>query len=282
MSSFKQKKEEKYVLKKSDIDFYKMTGVLAIASVFIMLVLKMQSSSGISRAPAGSDMTENFYKFCRTPLFFVIAGVAAVAAVVWFAVCRVKKIDESKRIFTSLNCLAVVAYLGFFSACFGLVPDSKLHGFFVSATVVMAILYYISKIFYADFIMYSVITGVFCGAIYLFKPTFEPLTVALRIAFILICAVCCVYFHKRMNKLKISKKTKAAFIKFPIYVPLVLGSLFLFWAYFQNKVLYTNTQNNVLLTLYNIVFLNRTKMLVIMMVQYIAFAIVYTVRRIKD
>lgn len=281
MSSFKKRKSEAYVLKKSDIDFYKMSGVFAIACVFIMLVLKMQRTS-VPRAAEGSNMTMNFYMFCRTPLFFVIAGVAAIGALLWFGVCRARKIDESKRIFTSTNCLAVVLYLGFFSACFGLVPGSNLHGFFVSSTVVMAVLYYISKIFYPDFVMYSVVTAVYCGAIYLFKPTFEPFTVALRIAFIVVCAVACICFHRRIDKLKVSKKKKSTFIKFPIYIPLVLGSLFLFWAYIQNAVLYTNTENETLLTLYNIVFLNRSKMLVIMMVQYIAFAIVYTVRRIKD
>jgi hypothetical protein len=197
LSSFKKKKEEKYVLKKSDIDFYKGAGVLAIACVFVMLVLKMQSTAGFPKSPAGSDMTENFYNFCRTPLFFVIAGIAAIGSLLWFGVCRIKKIDESKRIFTSTNCLAIVLYLGFFSACFGAFPDSKLHGFFVMATVVMGVLYYISKIYYVDFIMYSVITAVFCGAIYLFKPTFEPASVALRIVFIAVCAVCCICWWQR-------------------------------------------------------------------------------------
>ena len=39
-----RKADAKRQLKKADIDFYKMTGVFAIACIFVLLVLKMEST----------------------------------------------------------------------------------------------------------------------------------------------------------------------------------------------------------------------------------------------
>ena len=111
MSSFKKKKQSLQVLSKSDIDFYKMTGVFALACIFVLLALKMQNSR-IERIMSGKDLTYNFYMFCKTPLFAVIAAAAVIGAVAWFTVCRVKKYDESGSLFTSANCLVLVGYLG--------------------------------------------------------------------------------------------------------------------------------------------------------------------------
>ena len=138
MSSFKKKKNEVTVLKKADIDFYKMTGIFAIACVFVLLVLKMQDT-GLERIASGKNLTYNFYAFCHTPLYAVIAVVALVGAIGWFAYCRIKKIDETYRVFSSTNCLAVVLYLGFFTACFGFEVSSSLHSFFIVVTICLAL-----------------------------------------------------------------------------------------------------------------------------------------------
>ena len=97
MSSFKKKKTQGYVLRKSDIDFYKMTGVFAVACVFILLVLKMKDT-GLERIASGRNLTYNLYSFCHTPLFAVVAIAAVAGAAAWFVYCRVKKVDESSLI----------------------------------------------------------------------------------------------------------------------------------------------------------------------------------------
>lgn len=280
MSSSKKKKDG-YVMKKSDIDFYKMTGVFALACIFIFLALKMQSSR-ILPIESGKDLTYNFYMFCRTPLFFVIAGVLLFGSALWFAISKVKKIDESMRVFTSTNCLAIVLYLAFFAGCFGLPQTSTNHGFFITATVISAVLYYVSKLFQSDFVMYSVVTALFCAAIYLFALSFEVYAVVFKCLFIVVMAAACIYFGKKIDSLKVSKKKKASFLKFPLYIPLVLGAIFLFWPLIQNMEFLTKTDSETVQAIYRFIFLNRSKMLMIMMIQYIVFAIVYTVRRIKD
>lgn len=267
MSSFKRKKQDRYALSKSDIDFYKMTGVFAIVCVFVLLTLNMQSSQ-TEHIASGKDLTYNFYSFCHTPLFVVMALALAAGALAWFIYCKVKKIDESKKIFTSTNCLSIAAYLALFCACFGFVEGSTLHGFFIAVTIGAAVLYYVSKLYNADFVVFSAVTAVFAMATNLFAMMFELHIVIIKLAVIVLGIVSCIYFHKKIDSLKVSKQKKASFLKFPVYIPLALGAIFLFWAGIPG--------------LQNVLFLNRSMMMVVLLVQYIVFAIVYTIRRIKD
>ena len=268
MSIIKKKKnKDKYVLSKGDIDFYKMTGVFAIVCVFVLLTLNMQSSQ-IERISSGKDLTHNFYMFCRTPLFWVLATAAVAGSLCWFIFSKVKRLDESKRIFTSTNCLVLVLYLGFFTLCFGLREPSTNHGFFIGATIVLAVLYYISKFYKADFVVYSVVTGVVAVAIQLWGLLFELPCVILKLVIIAACAAAVIVFRNKISGFKITRQTKSKLLVFPCYVALGLGAVLLFWraAGFLQGAL----------------FLNRSMMLAILFVQYIVFAIVYTVRRIKD
>lgn len=267
LSSFKKKKETVYTLSKSDIDFYKMTGVFAIACVFVLLALKMQDS-GLERISSGRDLTYNFYRFCHSTLFVVVAAAALIGAVTWFAVSRYKKIDESKKLFTSTNCLSIVLYLAFFTACFGIESSSNLHGFFIAGTIAAAALYYISKIYKADFVFYCIINAVFAMCIYLWALNFEPLTIAIKAVVIVACVAAGVVFNKKLSGMKVTKKTKASFLMFPSYISMVLGAIFLFWGR--------------AFTIVSPLFLNRASMLVILLVQFIVFAIVYTIRLIKE
>lgn len=262
-----KKKQAKHALSKGDIDFYKMSGVFAIVCVFVLLTLNMQSSQ-IERISSGKDLTYNFYQFCRTPMFFVLAILAAAGSICWFVFSKVKKIDESRRIFTSTNCLAIVLYLGFFTVCFGLRESSTNHGFFIGATIALAVLYYISKFYKADFVVYSLVTGVVAAAIQFWALLFELPYIIVKLVIIAAAAVAVVVFKNKISSLKVTQQTKSKFLVFPCFVVLALGTVFLFWRGVP--------------ALQNILFLNRNMMLAGLFVQYIVFAIVYTVRRIKD
>ena len=273
MSSFKKKNDSRASFSKSEIGFYKGMGVFALCCVFILLVMKMQDT-GLERISSGKNLTNNFYEFCHTPLFIVIAGLALVCSAAWFIYCRVKKRDESGRIFTSTNCFAIVLYLMFFSACFGLRPASNLHGFFIVVTIGAAALYFAPKFYKADFIVYSVITAVMAMSIYLWGMLFEPYIVVTKLVVIALCTLLFIYFKKKLSKLKVSKQTKSSFLVYPCIISLVMGAVLLFWAYFQNMEFLYGIQS--------MIFLNRSMMLLGMSAQYIVFAIVYTVRRIRD
>lgn len=267
LSSFKKKSKGNYVLRKSDVDFYKMTGVFAICCVFVLLAIKMQDTV-TERFASGRNLTQNFYNLCHTPLFIVTAIAAAAASVVWFIYCRKKHVDESFRILSSTNCLAIVGYLAFFTLCFGTGRGISLHGFFIAVTIALAVLYYASKIYKSDFIFYSCVTAVFAVCIYLWGLNFSIHIIAIKVVMIAATVAACVIFGKKISQLKITKKTKASFLVFPAYISLVLGGVFLFWGR--------------LFTLLSPLFLSRTVMLAILFVQYIVFAIVYTIRLIKE
>lgn len=266
LSSFKKKKNVKPTLTKADIDFYKMSGVFAIVCVFVLLVVKMENTM-VFRDASGQDLTYNFYQFFNSPVFAVIGALALVGAVAWFVFTRVKKIDESKRIFTSTNCLAIVLYLGFFAACFGIEKNSGLHGFFIAATVVLAAIYYISKFYNIDFTFYSVISACAGLAVYLTANKFGTGIRIVKVIIILAGIASCVLFVKNIKNLKVSKKRKTAFLTYPVYVPLALGALFLFWRDFIVNSPLSLTVNTMVIAIF---------------VQYIVFAIIYTIRLIRE
>ena len=279
LSSFKKKKNDSYVLKKSDIEFYKMTGVFAIACVFVLLVLKMKDT-GLERIATGRNLTHNFYTFSRTPAFIILALAALAGAVAWFVFCKVKKIDESYRVFSSTDCLSLVLYLGFFCACFSSNSASSLHVFFIVVTICLALLYYASKVYGIDFVVYSSLTLAASSFVYLWAMRFEPYMVVLKVFLCAAGIAVCVLYKKNLNCLKVSKQKKASFLVFPCYIVVALGIVFMFWAFFQNMSFFMKSE--ALMALQRAIFLNRSMMLAVLFAQYIVFAIVYTVRRIRD
>ncbi len=264
----KRKKKDKYSLSKSDIDFYRMTGVFALVCIFVLLAVNMQGSV-MENVASGNNLTYNFYQFCRTPWFWIFGTVMAVGAVVWFAYCKVKKVDESKRIFTSTNCLSVVAYFAFFCLCFGVKTPSGNHTFFIAVTIGAALLYYASRFYGMDFVVYSTVTAVMAMTVSTIGLFFDAYAIVIKIAVIAALCALCVLFNKKIDSLKVSKHKKASFLKFPMYISLALGTVFLFWAItpFQKECW---------------LFLRTTTMLMILLLQYVVFAVVYTIRRIKD
>ena len=208
--------------------------------------------------------TYNFYMFCKTPLFAVLATVLVIGSAGWFAYCRMKKVDESRRIFTSYNCLSIAAYLVFFFLCFGLKDGSTNHGFFIATTIVLAGMYYVSKFYNPDFVVYTVVTAVFAISIYIFALYFEPQMIVAKALIVIAMAIGAYFANKRISNFKVSKKRKASFMTFPVYVSLAIGTVCLF------------------IRLIPGINLARTTMLALLLAQYIVFAIVYTIKLIRE
>jgi hypothetical protein len=156
----------------------------------------------------------------------------------------------------------------------------NLRNFFVVVTIFAAALYYASKIYKADFMVYSVITAAMGMSIYLWAMRFEAYMVIIKLFVIALAVAAVVLFKKKIACLKISKHTKSKFLIFPCYIVLALGAVFLFWAFFQNMEFFRSSP--AMLKVQSAIFLNRNMMLVGLFTQYVIFAIVYTVRRIKD
>ncbi len=267
MAILKNKKVSggKRPLSKSDIDFYKMTGVFAIACIFVLLVLKMKSTV-LMRAASGEDVTYNIYKLLSSPFFIVPAIIALGASVVWFALSKKNKVDESRRIFTSTNCLSIALYLAVFALCFGRNPNSENHEFFITFTVICAVIYYVSKIYNADFTMFSVVTAVNSMAVFLLASKFDVMSVIFKLAVVAVSVVAIILVDKKIKSMKISKKRKSDYLTAPAYVSVLLGAFCMF--------IRMNTAFSATFAV--------DRLLMAFLVEYIVFAIYYTLRLIRD
>ncbi len=255
------KNKKNVQLKKADIDFYRMTGVFAIACVFIVLVLRMNSTM-TSYHSTGNNITYNFYQLCRNPIFAVFAGLVAAACVVWFVLSRIQKKDESMKLFKSSDALVLIGYFAVFWLSFGVRMNSQNHMFFIAFTIIASVLYYISRLYKSDFIFYSALNAFFAFVIYFTADKAQIGYTALKIALIVLSVAAIMLFPKKnKSHFKNSKHNKALFY-IPSYVSLILFVVFLFIREFT--------------------FMTVNAMLVIMLVQYIIAGIVYTIRLIRE
>ncbi len=265
--SIKKKTANSYSLKKSDVDFYRMCIVFAFTCAFILLIMKM-SSTRLERHATGLNLTYNFYTLCHNPVFLAVSAIAAIAGIAWFIYNRVKKADEGMRIVTSYDILSLVIYVAAFYAAFGFILNSSLHMFFIALTLIVCALYFIAKIYKPDFLFYSASNAVFALSLYLIAYRAEPAIIAFKIAFIVLWAIfAALIIKKNSTRVKSAKKNGRAPLNFPVFISLALWAVFMFWR---------------VLPLTGSVFLTINAMLVVLFVQYIVFAIIYTIRLIRE
>ncbi len=255
-------------MKKSDLDFYKMSGVFAIACVFIMLTLRMSSTITEYRK-TGANLTYNFYKLCHNPVAIVAFAVVVLAVVAWFVYSKVKRVDESFKLFTSYNALTIIAYLCVFVLSFGITENSKNHTFFIVFTIVAAVLYYISKSFHIDFVFYSAMNAIFALLTYAISYKVSLLFIVFKIVlFALLLASCVLFRNKLKTKTARRGKKKKEYLFFPVFVSLAFFAVFMFSTAFAR--------------FYSPYILSSATMLTFMMIQYLVFGIIYTIRLIRE
>lgn len=259
-------KSKNVQLKKADIDFYRMSGVFAIACVFIFYVLKM-SSTMTNYHSTGKNLTYNFYQLCRNPIFIIFAVAVALAAAVWFAICKIKGKNESMKLFRSSDAIVLVGYFAVFTLCFGVHVNSLNHTFFIAFTIIASILYYISRLYKADFTFYSCLNAFFAFAIFFIADKAGTTYTIVKIALVVLSAIAIfVFWNKNKSHFKNSKHNKMLFC-IPSYVSLIIFAVFLFLRVYTYQSVHALTVN---------------AMLVILLVQYLIAGIVYTIRLIRE
>ena len=259
-------KNKNVQLRKADIDFYRMSGVFAIACVFIFYVLKM-SATMTNYHSTGKNLTYNFYQLCRNPIFIIFAAAVAIGAIVWFAISRIKGKDESMKLFRSSDAVVLVGYLAVFALCFGVHVNSLNHSFFIAFTIIASILFYISRLYKADFTFYSCLNAFFAFAIYFIADKAGTSYTITKIALVILSAAAIlVFWKKNKSHFKNSKHNKMLFC-IPSYISLIIFAAFLFLRAYTYQSIHALTVN---------------AMLVILLVQYLIAGIVYTIRLIRE
>ncbi len=258
-------------LSKSDMDFYKMSVLFFLLCGAILLILKV-STTLTARQASGANVAYELYTLFRNPVYIVSCGVLLAASVIWFIASRIRKVNEGMRAISSTNALAIMLYVTFFSAYFGLqiVNNAGDCLFALAATLILGLLYYISKIYHRDFLAFSIENALLAMFLYRYWHLYTARAIAgkvlLIVAFAIVGAVLAAYFKKHLNRPHAAKKSGGA-LMFPYFVSLVIFAVFMFIK---------------LPDITGAPLVNSGTMLTVLLVQYIVFAIIYTMKLIRE
>lgn len=263
LSQTKSKNNNK--MTKSDVRFYKMSSLFFLICAIVLFVLKIMDSVSY-RISTGKNLSYELYTLFRNPVYIIAVLILLIASAAWLIVSKVKKYDESYMIVSSINALSIMLYIAGFSAFYGIKGrlDPTESVFIIAVTVALALIYYISKIYKPDFLIFSIENALLALLLYKYQYVtgVRGITgkVLLIIAFV---AIGFVAGHTFSNiKSRIQKGKRKTLVLFPYFVSLVIWSVFMFAT--------------------GIDFFTTGIMLSILLVQYIAFAIVYTIKLIKE
>lgn len=263
---------KKAQLSKSDMDFYRMSVLFFLLCGALFLILKV-STTLTERHASGLNMGYELYKLFRSPAYIVVAGALLAASLVWFIYNRAKHISEQMRAFSSVNALALMLYVTGFSLYFGYRPigDAASCTFALTATVALGLLYYISKFYHRDFLFFSLANAVFGLLLYrlwaLYTVAGLVFKVLLVIAFAALGVAAVPYLKKHMLRPHTAQKKQNAPLVFPYFISLVLWTFCMF-------IKLPDIPSEPLI--------HSDGMLTLLLAQYIVFAIVYTIKLIRE
>ncbi len=242
----------------SDLIFNRMVIVLAAAAAVLcgLLYIKRGAISGISK-------TEVLFVVNVLPILTIAVGVLFAAALVYFIMKRVKRINESDKLLTSHSLLGMASVLFFVTLFYKSITGVYAIAFIIAA----ALLYFVYCLYERDFFWCSVVAG--AGSFLLLAGRSVSMLIsvgALALAILLSAAVILLFLMIKKNGGKLTVGGKKRTIMKPgyRYTPiLVLAAILLAFA-----VLTLITTS---LVLYCILAL---------LAVYLLFGIIYTVKMI--
>ena len=251
----KSKKSAVYSEKKKlveDISFFKSSVLFLMLCAVVLFTLRVDEIGSRTFAM----MTASWLPFAygHVQLLFIF-GVLTIASAVYFIICRKNKKDESLSYISSLNLLCLSGFCTLYCFTFSLDMSSiKL----LVVTAVCGAFYYITKFYDKDFVYFYLFNVLLCFNIWsLFgnaASSRPALSVILKLAGIIgIAAVC--YFT-------FAAKKKAGKVSFNIW-PFAVSAIF----FAALAVLMLTVQ-----------FVTPTVALVVMLIQFVAAAVYYTVK----
>lgn len=139
------KTERAEKMKRTDILYYRMIAVL------VALVCVTFCMTGLTRT---ADL-KNRFTLTVAPIISLVFAVLFVASVVYFAVCRAKKLDETYVVFSSGFLSTVSLWLTAVFGLYGRIGEKKLIVFII----VTAALYFIFYLYAREFFMFSLVSA---------------------------------------------------------------------------------------------------------------------------
>lgn len=257
--------KSKYATTKSDIRFYKMSLLFFAVCAVIFFVLKVMESLGF-RLGTGKNLSFSLYELFRNPIYIAAVAILLVGAAAWMIISKVRKSNDEMNVISGTNAFVIMAYVAWFSLYYGLkLRTLAVESVFVIAvTVVLALIYYISRIYNNDFLAFSVENALLAVLLYKYQGVSGTAGVIGKILLIIAFAAVGVVLVKlfKNGKSRFTASKNQSLLMFPYFVSLVV------WAVCMFIPSTLNVATGILLT--------------VLLIQYIVFAIVYTVKLIKE
>ncbi len=250
--NFSSKEQEK--MYRQDILSFRMSALFILAVIMTVVLFNLRSSI----------LRIEIHSLSRNHTSRIVASCIPVLPIVWFLICKLRKVDESLRLISSANVVCVVTYICALFLYWGTTYHPLALAF--SLTLYLPLLYFIYNMFEKDFFVFSLSNFVFASALYLTGITGLTgiariiVSIAAGVALSLSAFMC---YHSYYLSKKFTKNKKYKYTFTPAYISFVLTIVFV-------------SLSNVM----NITFVNQYKWYAFA-AQYIIFAIYYIIKFFK-
>lgn len=246
----KSKENKSSARYKEDIIFFRMSALFLLVCIAVVGIFRLKAM------PSNA-----FHRFAHTPWVMAAVTVLLLAAVGYWLYCKITKKDESLKSVSSINCVAVAAYIFLFTMYWGWTYSPR-YGTVITLTIALPLLYFINHIYKKDFFAFSASNLIFAAAVWLFMRSGLIFTVAAAVM-LPVSAFCCYYGYRLGKKYNGAEKYKYRFE--PICISFLITVVLI-----------------VLRSFVKVQFLTSSLVWIIMLFQYIAGGIYYTIKLLRE
>lgn len=266
-SKLSKNNKQGYKMSKNDAVFYRTSSLFFILCAVVLFIVRIMDTASL-RLSTGRNIAYTLYSLFRNPIYIGAISILLVGSLAWMIVSKVKKIDESRKILTSVNAVTLVLYVIGFSLYYGSsggrtsVSESV---FALTVTIVLGLIYFISKIYHKDFLVFSIENAILSLLLYRYFEVVGTKGIIGKILLIAAALIIGIVIVRKFRFAEISRKVKIkryTLMSFPYFVTLAIWSVSMF--------------------LNGVDVISRGMLLAVMLIQYILFAIVYTIKLIRE
>lgn len=236
---------------KEDIIFFRMSMLFLLTCAAVIGIFRLN----------GNAIALEFYRMVRNPVYVVAILLLFAGSAVYMYLNKKNKTDESQRSFASVNYVSVMAYIVGVSFYWGYTASPSTR-FILAVTICLPLLYFIYHIYKKDFFVFSLSNFIFLCALWAFSLA-DIKSAVISAVLVGVSAACCVVSYNCTKKYAGSKDYKYRFELIPI--SFVITMALIVFDYFIE-----------------VSFITSTVISTIMLFQYLAGGIYYTVKLIRE
>ena len=246
--------EKELKQRKGDIVYFKMSMMFFFACAAVLFIMRIWSSP------------LSFYRLCRDPIYLgITGGLFAIFALFYIFKKFIKKHDESLNYISSANFAFITGYVFLASLFFGRADNPTVP--LLCGTLAVILLYYVYYIYKIDFFVFTLENVVLLALLWMFAfKTSGFVYVLVKIAIIIALGALICLANRKVGVATVSRKTNKSGIN-----KLLNVTSYISFAIFA-----------VLMLLPYVFPLSGTINFIIMLVQYVAAGVAYTVKLIKE